>query len=235
MNSRRFLYVFPFIFQTLVWIPTRLVLMVFVRFRVEGTEHLRGFGRNAVIAANHQSELDPILVPASLNPFSKLMPMFYVSRERDFYEKRGIQKYIYGGILFKLWGAYPAYVGKNNYELALRSHINILRDGKTLLVFPEGGKTKDGNIQKGKGGVAYLMHTTDTPIIPLAMKGHFKMTMKNFLFGRRTITLRYGKPIYKRDLFGNPGHARVDATHDDYIPAAQKIMTAISSLYREIH
>lgn len=232
--SNRLLLIFPFIFQTLVWIPTRLVLALFVRFRIEGVENIRGLKRNALIAANHQSELDPILVPASLNPFSKLMPMFYVSRERKFYEKNGFIKYIYGGAFFKLWGAYPVLVGQKNYERALGNHFDLLRHGKTVLIFPEGEKTQDGTIGEGKGGITYLSHAAQAPIVPLAMKGHFKMTPKDFLSGRRTITLRYGKPIYPRDLFGNPGHATVDATHDDYIPAANKVMDAIRALHAQI-
>lgn len=228
------MYIFPFILQTLVWIPTRLVLAFFVRFRVEGMENLEGFKENAIIASNHQSELDPILVPAGLNPFKKLMPMYYVSREREFYEKSGLSKYIYGGLWFKLWGAYPAYVGKNNYELSLRNHIKLLKARKTILVFPEGGKTQDGTIGKGKGGIAYLAHKTETAIIPLAMKGHFKMTGKDFLSRRREITLRFGKPMYPKDLFSDSANVVVNETRDDYVTAANKVMDEVRKLHQSI-
>lgn len=227
----KFLTIFPFIFQTIVWIPTRFALWFFIRFRVEGTEHLKGFGCNALIAANHQSELDPILVPASLNPFSKLMPMFYISRERDFYEKTGWKRYIYGGLLFKLWGAYPAFIGKGNYEAALVHHLALLRLGKTILVFPEGGKTKDGFIHDGKGGITYLAHMTDTPIIPLSMSGHYHMTWKDFFLRRRSVTMAYGKPLLVRNLLPDPLHVVLRADRDDYLHAAQMVMKAIRELY----
>lgn len=162
------------------------------------------------------------------------MPMFYVAREREFYEKNGLSKYIYGGLWFKLWGAYSAYVGKNNYELSLKNHLTLLRDGKTILVFPEGGKTQDGNIGKGKGGAAYLVHATETPIIPLAMKGHFKMSGKDFLFRRRHITLHYGKPLYIKDLFTDPKNIVVNETRDDYISAANKVMDEVRKLHTNI-
>ena len=147
-------YSSPFILQTLVWIPTWFVLTLCGRFRKYGRENLKGLSRGVIFAANHGSELDPILVPASLNPFSAVMPIFYVAREREFYEKDGFSKYIYGGFWFKLWGAYPAYMGKKDYAFSLQEHIKILNAGKSLLVFPEGEKTKNGEVGNGKGGVA---------------------------------------------------------------------------------
>lgn len=220
-------YLSPFILQTLVWIPTWIVLGFFARFKVMGKENLKGFPRGAIFAANHGSELDPILVPASLNPFSHTMPIFYVAREREFYEKDGVTKYIYGGFWFRLWGAYPAYTGKKDYEFSLQEHIKILNAGKSLLVFPEGGKSETGVPGNGKGGVAFLAHKTNVPIVPVAMYGHFGMTPRDFISRGRTISIRYGKPLYAKDLFSNPAQVTVE----DHKRAAQLVMSKISELY----
>lgn len=214
----------------LVWIPTWVVLTLFGRFRKYGKENLKGLSRGVIFAANHQSELDPILVPASLNPFSAVMPIFYVARERAFYKKSSFNKYFYGGRWFKLWGAYPAYTGKKDYAYSLQEHVKILNAGKSLLVFPEGEKMKNGEVGNGKGGIAFLSHATGAPIVPLAMRGHFKMTGKDFFLRRRTILLNFGKPIYPMELFSQQS----DPTPDEYKTAAQIVMGKIAELHKTI-
>lgn len=221
-------YLSPFILQTIVWIPTRFVLTLCGHFRKYGKKNLKGFSRGVIFAANHGSELDPILIPASLNPFSAIMPIFYVAREREFYEKDGVAKYIYGGFWFRLWGAYPAYTGKKDYALSLQEHIKILNAGKSILMFPEGEKAKSGEVGNGKGGIAFLAHTTGVPIIPVAMYGHFKMRFVDFILGRRKISIRYGKPLYPKDLFPNAE----EVTVEDYKRAAQLVMFKVSELYK---
>lgn len=223
-------YFSPFILQTFVWIPTWLVLGFFARFKVSGKENLKGLSRGVIFAANHGSELDPILVPASLNPFSPVMPIFYVAREREFYEKDGFSKYIYGGAWFKLWGAYPAYTGKKDYAFSLQEHIKILNAGKSILMFPEGEKSKNGEVGNGKGGVVFLSHITGVPIVPVAMSGHFKMRPIDFILRKRKIAIRYGKPLYLKDLF--PDVANV--TIEDYKHAAQFVMEKIAKLHHAI-
>lgn len=221
-------YLSPFLLQTLVWIPTWIVLALLGRFHKYGKENLKGMSRGVIFAANHASELDPILVPASLNPFSPVMPIFYVAREREFYEKDGFSKYIYGGLWFKLWGAYPAYAGKKDYAFSLQEHIKILNAGKSLLVFPEGEKSKNGEVGNGKGGVAFLSHKTGVPIVPVAMNGHFKMRPIDFILRKRKITIRYGKPLYPKDLFPNVANVTVD----DYKHAAQLVMLKVLELHK---
>ncbi len=221
-------YLSPFILQTFVWIPTWIVLTLCGRFRKYGKENLKGISRGVIFAANHGSELDPILVPASLNPFSPVMPIFYVAREREFYEKDGFSKYIYGGFWFKLWGAYPAYTGKKDYAFSLQEHIKILNAGKSILMFPEGEKTKNGEVGNGKGGIALLAHVTGVPIVPVAMTGHFKMRPIDFILRRRKIAIRYGKPLYSKDLFPNVAHVTID----DYKRAAQFVMLKVGELYK---
>ena len=223
-------YLSPFLLQTFVWIPTWIVLGLCGRFRVYGKENLKGLSRGVIFAANHGSELDPILVPASLNPFSAVTPIFYVAREREFYEKDGFSKYIYGGLWFKLWGAYPAYTGKKDYSFSLQEHIKILNAGKSILIFPEGAKTKNGEVGNGKGGVAFLSYTTGVTIVPVAMNGHFKMSPADFFLRRHSLVLTYGKPIYPKELFPQGD----TPTPDEYKAAAQVVMGKITELYRVI-
>ena len=65
-------------------------------------------------------------------------------------------------------GAFAARVGANDYEVSLKTHIDILllRKRSVMCVFPEGNKTRDGNLLPAKG-VAYLATRTNTPLFQL--------------------------------------------------------------------
>lgn len=210
----KFYYLSPLILQTLIWIPTRIILKSIYCYRIEGLKNLEGLkyknkkhskpgvGRAGVIfAVNHSSELDPIMIPASLPFLSGLMPMFYVSREQKFYKNSGWRQVFYGGFIFRLWGAYNAYAGLKDYEASLKDHIKILEDGRSVCIFPEGHKTKDGNIGEGKSGVSFLLNKTNSAVVPVRIRGLFKPQKEKDFMGRRKITISFGNPIYKKDVF----------------------------------
>ncbi|TSC83841.1 MAG: L-acyl-sn-glycerol-3-phosphate acetyltransferase [Parcubacteria group bacterium Gr01-1014_17] len=153
-------------------------------------------GRGVIFAANHSSELDAIVVPAALPFLSPLLPIFYVSRPRAFYKTSGWRQIFYGGLLFKLWGSHHATAGFKDYEKSLATHINILEKGGSVLIFPEGRKTRDGNIGKeAHGGVAYLAYRTGCSVVPVRIFGDFNMTLGDFLLLRRHIVAVFGTPI----------------------------------------
>lgn len=189
-------FITPLILQNSIWIPTRIVLRFFGHLEIYGLKNLKDVKGPVIFAANHSSELDPILIPASLPFFSKFSPIFYVSREKSFYERTLTKRIFYGGTFFKLWGAYPAKVGLKNYKLSLDEHSKILKEGGSVLIFPEGRKTRDGVIQEAKGGVAYLAKNTGAPIVPVAISGVFRTSYKNFYSRKISITVTYGEPIY---------------------------------------
>lgn len=182
------------VLQTVVWPPTRLFLGFFTRFEVRGLEHLPKRGP-VVFAANHASELDPILVPAALPFLSPLLPIIYVAKRREFYEKSGPASLIYGGFFFKLWGAYPVREGLQNYALSLSFHIAALEKGKSLLIFPEGGITPDGSIGRAHGGVAYLAWESKAPVIPIAISSTHKFSWRDMFLRRRKLSVTFLPPL----------------------------------------
>jgi 1-acyl-sn-glycerol-3-phosphate acyltransferase len=213
-------YITPRILQTLIWIPTRLVFILFSRIKIYGKENLKGLKGGAIFASNHASEMDPIMIPATLTPFSPLFPMFYVSRGSDFYTTSGWRQKIYGGLFFALWGAYPAHPGRHNYEEALKNHIEILLKKKSIHIFPEGRKSKSGEISnKIHGGAAFLSWKTGVPIIPVSIKGTFQTTLARFFTGKKKYIVSFGKPLYPKDLFKNLDK---EPTKEEYKEAIKK-------------
>jgi len=222
---RKFYFLPPFLLQTSIWIPCFIIFRIFTSIKISGLDNLIGLERGLIFAANHTSELDPILVPSSLPFLSRFMPMFYTSREKSFYIKSGWRQIIYGGLFFKAWGSYAVRVGKKDYQYALENHIQIIRDGGSLCIFPEGKRTPDGELKKAKGGVAFLSHITGVPIVPVAIEGLFGLSFKRFFSRKHKFGVSFGSPIYPQNLLlsNNPNH-------QDFEEAAERVMKEISLL-----
>jgi 1-acyl-sn-glycerol-3-phosphate acyltransferase len=223
-------FVSPRVLQTLFWLPVSGFLRVFGGLNFEGRENIPKHKSGTIFASNHISKLDPFLVPATMNPLSSFMPMFYVSRERDFYEVEGPTKYLYGGLPFKLVGAHPVIPKNKNYAQMLAAHIGLLLAGKSIYIFPEGGLNRTRKlVRNGQPGVAYLLWATGCPVIPVAVHGHKGIRPRDFFLFQKKITVLYGKPITKEELFGT-GDSAEPPTHDELIIAAEKIMARVRDL-----
>ncbi|MFA5997346.1 MAG: lysophospholipid acyltransferase family protein [Candidatus Paceibacterota bacterium] len=217
------------IFQALYWPFVRVPLVVFGKLVIKGREYIAQNNNGVIFAVNHLSQLDPFIVPATLNPFSSLMPMHYVSRERSYYDVRGIIRYAYGGLVFKIWGAYPALVGIKDYEKMLPHHISLLLRGKSVCIFPEGKLNTGSQLAQGKPGVAYLLWRTGRPVVPVAISGHKRMGPSDFFARKHKIVVSYGKPISREEIFG-PDCAERQPSHKELIEATAVIMSRIQEL-----
>lgn len=135
-------YVFPEFFQRLVWLPLRVLLIGFCSLNINGIENISNIKGNFIIASNHLSEMDPLLIVSILPFFSRKLPLIYVSRQKDLYSGANWPKWkqiAYGGTLFKIIGAYPSYKGLRNYKLALPYHLEVIKNGGNVAIFPYGG------------------------------------------------------------------------------------------------
>ena len=206
-SLKKWYFVSPFVLQTIAWLLWRPVLRVFGCLKADGLEHLKGVPGPFIFAPNHTSELDAILVRTGLPIFSSAGPMFYTVLSTGYYRENrefGWRRFIYGGVFFKAFGAYPMATGKRDYSKTLANHEQIIRDGGSVCIFPEGAFTRDGSLGEARGGVAYLSHATGVPIVPVGITGTFRLSLGDFLRGRRTILIRYGTPLYPQDLFRSP-------------------------------
>ncbi|MDE2188770.1 MAG: 1-acyl-sn-glycerol-3-phosphate acyltransferase, partial [Patescibacteria group bacterium] len=142
---------------------------------------------------------------------------------KAFYDESGWRQHFYGGAFFKIWGAYPVYVGLHDYSQSLVHHIALLNDGASLCVFPEGGTTPDGNLRPAKGGTAYLAHETGVAIVPVAFSNNFNISAADFFLRRRHIAVTFGQPMYvaRRTAGITPDECKVEA---------QKVMDQVAVL-----
>lgn len=228
MKSINSLLYTPLILQTAIWPVTRPLLRLFVHLDIRNSSNLTPLSPGVIFVSNHSSEWDPIIVPASLPFLSRFMPMFYVARPRAFYKRSSWRKYFYGGWLFRIWGAHPVASGSKDYAISLCQHMSILRRGKSVLIFPEGRRTLNGNIMldEARGGAAYLAEQTGCPVVPIHIGGIFNMSFTDFFRRRRSVVVNFGRPIYSAELFASAS-AAVD---NPYKAAMKNVMQGIARM-----
>lgn len=104
--------------------------------------------------------------------------------KKELFESNPLFKFI-----IKFFGAFPVERGKGDTEI-IDTSLSKLEMGRNLLVFPEGTRSKDGKVGKGKSGVAVIAAAAQVPVIPVGIS--FKGSKLKF---RSKVTVRYGKPI----------------------------------------
>ncbi len=212
------------IIQRVAWLPLRMIFSCFLKMEIRGIDHAKKIGTNAIFAANHANEFDPLIIVSCLPFFSRHIPLIFVSREKEFYEKLGWRGKIYGGLFFKLMGALQVYTGLNDYRKALKHHIDALECGKNVCIFPMGKKHLDEDIHKAKGGVAYLAGVSGLPIVPVRITGIEYMKDGDFWGRRRKLVVTFGEAVYFKELSGS------DSTNPDRNLCEQTAVTLMERI-----
>ena len=107
-------------------------------------------------------------------------------------------------------------------RLSHRDAPRVVRSGQPLVIFPEGGISRDGRLQPGQPGVAALMARARVPVIPVAILGTHEVLPYHATFPRaHRIRIRFGDPI------AAPAH---DLDREGQRAFADRIMQAIHEL-----
>ncbi|ARX81643.1 acyl-phosphate glycerol 3-phosphate acyltransferase [Streptomyces alboflavus] len=173
-------------FKCVVLVP---LLRWLFRPRIEGLEHVPAAG-GAIVAGNHQSFCDQFLLGVTLRRrIGFLAKMEYFTGE-------GLKGRL-AAAFFRGIGAIPVDRSGNGAGRAgVESGLAVLRGGGMLGVFPEGTRSHDGRLYKGRVGVAAMALRSGAPVVPCAIIGTFEAQPA----GRRVpslvpLTLRFGEPL----------------------------------------
>ena len=218
----------PAILQRLAWGPVRLSFWLFSALEIRGVENLNRIQGNMLIASSHANQFDPILIVACLPFFSRHLPLFFGSREKDFYAKSGWKRLIYGGLFFRMMGGHPMYGGLNDYEAALRHHIEFIRSGESICIFPTGKRRTRNQVPKARGGIGYLARSTGIPILPVKIQGLEDMTFLSLWTGRHKVFVTFGEPIQPSDVFMNTDF--IELAQNPYAEVAEIVMEKVEQL-----
>lgn len=154
------------------------VLKPIYRFEVIGKENFPAEG-GVLLCSNHINNLDPPVVGINAP-----RPVYFMAKEELFNVP------VLGKILPDL-NAFPVKRGMSDRE-ALRKGLGILKEGKVLGLFPEGTRSKTGQLGKGLAGAGFFALRSEANVVPCAIIGPYKA------FSRLKVV--YGKPIDMKEL-----------------------------------
>lgn len=153
----------------------RIAMHIWYDLRIEGRKNIPK-GKAFIYASNHRSYADPVLVTlAGRGRFSFMA-------KSELFEKKAF------GWLIRSLGAFPVERGKGDQE-AIERAIGNVKNGTNLLIFPEGTRSKDGRVGRGKTGVALIAARAGADVIPVGI------TFQGKLHFRSKIIVRVGAPI----------------------------------------
>jgi len=161
---------------------------------VKGLENLpKG---NFILAANHQGHLDQLMTGYVCVP-----RRFHMIGQTDRYS--GLAKlFLY--LVYFITGVIPINrESEESRKKVLEEAVKVLRKGDILVIYPEGTRTRTGEIQKGKFGVAKIYLRTGVPILPVGIKGVFELmpSGKRIPKIKKIIEINIGKPLYFKEEF----------------------------------
>lgn len=178
---------------------------IMFNWKVEGRENIPK-NENVVIACNHRSYFDPIL-----NTVVMKKPVAYMAKE-ELFKNPFLRE-----IITEL-GAFPVRRGAGDMQV-IEDSIEKVKNGSSLIIYPEGTRGKDGRVGRGKTGVVVIAAGAGADILPEAVV--FEGEKMGF---RKKVTLRIGKPIPAAEVYAAPHDRKA-------INAAKKrIMDAITEL-----
>jgi 1-acyl-sn-glycerol-3-phosphate acyltransferase len=187
------------------------VLKLLFRPKIEGLEHIPASG-GAILASNHLAVADSFFLP------------LMVSRRVTFLAKR---EYFTGrGIKGRLKKAFFSGVGQVPIDrssaaaaqAALNTGVRLLSEGSLLGIYPEGTRSPDGRLYKGKTGVARMALEADVPVVPVAMFGTDKANpIGSKLWRPHRIRIKIGAPLRFTRYEGLAGDRFVERSITDEI------------------
>ena len=168
-------WLYTFIVWGLYFIVSKVLFFV----KIEGRENIPK-DRNCVLMGNHQCILDPLM-----------LALCVPDREIHFMGKKELWNNKLLGWAFTKVHGFP--VDRGNMDMgAIRTAMNVLKEGDTLGIFPEGTRSRTGHMLPLLGGASMLALRSRCDVIPVYIDGNYKPF--------RRMVVRVGEPVEMSDL-----------------------------------
>ena len=174
-------------------------------FKIEGKENVPE-KEGLIIACNHRSYADPVLVTMPVR-----RQVTYMAKEELFKNK------LFAAFIRGL-GAFPIKRGAGDMQV-INDCVDRLKEGKNVVIFPEGSRQKENKVGRGKTGVALIAVKSGVPVLPMGII--FEGPKLKF---RTKLILRVGKPIPPEEIAAEDGDRKA------LNAAKARIMSAITEL-----
>ncbi|MGP3998943.1 lysophospholipid acyltransferase family protein [Streptomyces sp. 8N706] len=165
------------------------LLRLLFRPRIEGLEHVPEDGA-AIVAGNHLSFSDHFLMPAILRRRITFLA------KAEYFTGPGLKGRLTAAF-FRSAGQIPVdRSGGTAGQDAIEEGLGVLRKDELLGIYPEGTRSHDGRLYKGRVGVAAMALRAQVPVVPCAMVGTFEIQPPGRLIPRiKRVTIRFGAPM----------------------------------------
>lgn len=181
------------------------LVLILLHLRVKGSGNLPKKGA-CIIASNHISYLDPPLLG-----FAAGRELYYLAKAGLFEE---VNKFFTWLII--TYNAIP--LRREGVDLkTIKRVLNLLRRGKALVLFPEGTRSKSGNLLPPKPGLGFIAWHADVPVVPTYIKGA-NARIGDILMGKEKIVITFGRAYNPRQ------------NHRDYEALSKTIMKKVEEL-----
>lgn len=200
---------------TLVYEFSRVVVSAMLRYlgRLDfaGVENVPPRGP-VIIAANHLSNVDPVLLGAIFP-----RPIVFMGKDE-------LTKLLGMGPISRAYGAFSVRRGEAD-RAAIRRSLEVLESGRVLGLFPEGTRSREGALQEAKAGTGLIALRSGAPVVPVGISGTARMTPGRVLSERPEVRIRIGAPIQSGPVRGPLRGAAQEHT--------DRVMRAIAELLPE--
>ena len=199
------------------WTSFRVMYATYFRWRVWNAKRVPESGA-VILASNHASFLDPPLVGAGLH------------RECTFLARETLFRFAFTRWLLTKWQAVP--IDRDGSSASgMKRILEALNRGRAVILFPEGTRTRDGQLQKVRSGVGLIAAKTDAPVVPVRVWGTYEAYGRNVKFPKpKRVAVKYGEPLYFRELRAEAQNCSKVRLKEIYQQIANEIMEAIAKL-----
>jgi len=167
--------------------------------RVEGREHVPTLGP-VILASNHLSFIDSVVTR-----FAAPRRVTFLTKA-EYFTGRGLRGRLTRWF-FTIAGSVPVTRGQHRAATAaLETALEVLAAGNVFGIYPEGTRSLDGRLYRGRTGVAWLALTSGAPVVPVALHGTDRLQPVGKRLPRpHRVTVRFGQPLR---FTGDPSSAR---------------------------
>jgi len=201
----------------IAWLGFRAVYATYFRWRVFNPERVPRTGP-VILAANHASFIDPPLVGSGL------------TRDINYLARESLFRFPVVGAILRSWNAVPVDRDGGGAK-GLKIILGRLLAGGGIILFPEGTRTQDGNLQPARSGIGLTVIKSAAPVVPVRVFGTFAAYGRNHKFPRpKKIVVKYGVPMNFEKLRAEAKVCSKPRLKEIYQEVADEIMAAIAKL-----
>lgn len=215
-DERRKRLVALFSYSALKWVLVGPALRVWMRGDIENIEVLDTV-RGAVIASNHQSFIEHLLLPLH----SRRPVQFWAKTD---WWGQGIKGRMQG-LFFTLTNQVPVdRSGGDAAAAAIDAAVRAVRRGDLFGIYPEGTRSPDGRVYRGRTGAARVAVKAGVPVVPCAVVGTGALQPKGRFMPRRgRFRMVFGEPIQTRHLGPDPTPEQLRALTDEVMESIVRL------------